>query len=207
MKKHNVWKWSITLLIACSIVLSGCSNSNNKPGTPSETPTSENNAGGTTTPDSSPDPTDEGNSTDNPTATDSPDSATDDEKTDDLKVISDRIQKKMDLALFEFTGEEIKDMFYLDSSQYAEGVFKGPLVNIKSSDLAIIKLNDPKDFEVVKEALTKRAEDIIQMFSSYLPDQYEFAKNYQIVQEGDYVLYSISHDQEALLKIFKDSLK
>jgi len=109
-------------------------------------------------------------------------------------------------ALIEVSGEQIKDFYYFDGAELLEeGIFKQAMMNVKATELVVVKLKSSKHYDAVKEGLTKRAEDIIETFSTYLPDQYEDAKNYQIVRNGNYVLFSISHDQEAIKKAFEAS--
>lgn len=195
-KQKNVWKSTAALVLACSIVLSGCgSQGNNNKGneevivTPSPTPPATELPEGP----SEEDVNGEENSVTNP---------------ESIAELVQQIEKEVDFAsMLDVTGDMIKDVYYLDSEQYVEeGVFHQAMMNVKASDLVIIKLKDKADFDQVKEALTKRAEDVIKQFSTYLPDQYENAKNYQIVQEGEYVLYSISHDQEKILSLFQNYL-
>lgn len=211
MKRHHVWKWTATLLLACSIVLSGCSSNkgNNSEVVPTETPASENGSGNAVAPEDSnnSEAGQNGNAENTPdTDAGADNSAT--EKAKGLQGIVQQINENVEMPpMTELDGDAIKDTFYLEADQYAEGVFLIAMMNIKATDMAIIKLNDADDFDTIKEALTKRAEDVIKTFSTYLPDQHEDAKNYQIVQEGEYVLYSISHDQEKVLETFKAALK
>ncbi|MDF2837834.1 MAG: hypothetical protein K0Q63_3474 [Paenibacillus sp.] len=108
--------------------------------------------------------------------------------------------------LIEVSGDQIKDYYYFDGSELLDGgVFKQALMNTKATELVVVKLKSGEHYDAVKEGLTKRAEDIIKTFSTYLPDQHEDAKNYQIVRNGNYVMLSISHDQDAVKKAFEAS--
>lgn len=192
-KQKYVWKSTAALVIACSVVLSGCGSQGSNNGneevvvTPSPTPPVTESPSGPTEEDVS----DEGSSVTEP------------------ETIAELIQQIEDevgfASMMDVTGDMIKDIYYMDSDEYVEeGVFHQAMMNVKANDLVIIKLKDATNFDKVKDALTKRAEDVIKQFSTYLPDQHENAKNYQIVQEGEYVLYSISHNQEKILSLFQD---
>lgn len=110
--------------------------------------------------------------------------------------------------LIEVSGDQIKDSYYFDGSELlAGGVFKQALMNTKATELVVVKLKSADHYDAVKEGLTKRAEDIIKTFSTYLQDQHEDAKNYQILRNGNYVMLSISHDQDAIKKAFEASFK
>lgn len=119
--------------------------------------------------------------------------------------IFEKINTEVELPMLgEVTGSMIKDVYYIDADTYFEdAVFMRSMMNVKATDIAIVKLKDVNDYATVKDAFTKRAEDVIKTFSTYLPDQHEDAKNYQIKQIGNYVLYSISHDQDAIYKVFE----
>jgi len=192
-KQKFVWKSTAAVILACTIILSGCGNqdqnkgNNHSTGTPSPTPP--------VTDQQSVDPGD--------------DDQKEEESTTESSSISDlvkEIEEKVEFPMMgDASGDMIKDLYHLDADQYIEeGQFRMAMMNVKATDLVIVKLKDEADFDSVKEALTKRAEDVINQFSTYLPDQYEDAKNYQIVQDGKYVLYSISHDQEKVLSQFKN---
>ncbi|HIW32991.1 MAG TPA: DUF4358 domain-containing protein [Candidatus Paenibacillus intestinavium] len=126
-----------------------------------------------------------------------------------LNDISEQIINDVQFSsMMDVSGEMISDVFYMDSDKYVEdGIFQVAMMNVKAADLAIIKLKNESDYDAVKTALTKRAEDVQASFEKYLQDQYENAKNYQIVRHGKYVLYSISHDQKKVLEIFESYVK
>ncbi|MFD0588942.1 DUF4358 domain-containing protein [Paenibacillus sp. GCM10027627] len=123
--------------------------------------------------------------------------------------IVDKILADVQLpALLSVTGDAVEDWYYFKASDYiSEGSFNQAMMNTKATELVVVKLKSEKHYDAVKEGLTKRAEDIIDIFSRYLPDQYEDAKNYQILRNGNYVLLSISHDQEAVKKAFESFFK
>jgi len=123
--------------------------------------------------------------------------------------IVDKIKEEVELPmLMSVSGEQVKDSYYFDPSELiAEGSYNQAMMNTKATELVVVKLTSDKHYDAVKEGLTKRAEDIIKTFSQYLPDQHEDAKNYQIVRQGNYVMLSISHDQEAIKKVFDSFFK
>ena len=147
--------------------------------------------------------------TEKPVATPKPTAKPEQSTSVNLDDISEQIINDVQFAsMMNVSGEMISDVFYLDSDKYVEdGIFQVAMMNVKAADLAIIKLKNESDYDTVKTALTKRAEDVQATFEKYLQDQYENAKNYQIVRHGKYVLYSISHDQKKVLEIFESYVK
>ncbi|GKU76298.1 DUF4358 domain-containing protein [Paenibacillus sp. L3-i20] len=155
----------------------------------------------------SPKPTEKPTPTDKPKPKPTPDP----ESADTIKVsdIMDKILADVQLpVLMEATGEQIKDSYYFDPADLvADGVYNQAMMNTKATELVVVKLKSLKNYEDVKAGLTKRAEDIIETFSTYLQDQYEDAKNYQIIRNGNYVLLSISSDQEGIKTAFESFFK
>lgn len=186
------------------MVLSGCGNNNsNNAENPTPTPeiTADNGAGN-----------DNGQANESDTDTEQPETDASTEGQSDVTItqsIIDQIQKDIEFPVMgPVPNDLISEMYYINpGTDIANGSFQSALMNVKATDLVVIELKDEADFDTIKEALTKRAEDVIQSFSSYLPDQYEDAKNYQIVQKGKYVLYSISHDQQKVLESFENQVK
>ncbi|MDQ0114801.1 DUF4358 domain-containing protein [Paenibacillus harenae] len=105
-------------------------------------------------------------------------------------------------------GDRIKDVYGIEADTLlSDAVFMQAMMNTKATELVVVKLKSDKDYDAVKESLDKRAASIIKTFETYLQDQYEEAKNYQILRNGNYVMLSISNDQESIAEIFNDFFK
>ncbi|MDQ0063414.1 DUF4358 domain-containing protein [Paenibacillus harenae] len=105
-------------------------------------------------------------------------------------------------------GDRIKDVYGIEAGTLlSDAVFMQAMMNTKATELVVVKLKSDKDYDAVKESLDKRATSIIKTFETYLQDQYEEAKNYQILRNGNYVMLSISNDQESIAEIFNDFFK
>ncbi|MDQ0112486.1 DUF4358 domain-containing protein [Paenibacillus harenae] len=100
-------------------------------------------------------------------------------------------------ALMELQGDMLAQMYYLDAALLDQYTIMTPMMNIKTNEVAIIKVKDAKDVPAVEEAIKKRAGDVQKQFETYLQDQYENAKNYKLVTKGKYVLFVISDSAEA----------
>lgn len=100
-------------------------------------------------------------------------------------------------ALMELQGDMLTQMYYLDAALLDQYTIMTPMMNIKTNEVAIIKVKDAKDVPAVEEAIKKRAGDVQKQFETYLQDQYENAKNYKLVTKGKYVLFVISDSAEA----------
>lgn len=105
-------------------------------------------------------------------------------------------------AMLELTTEQVKEIYNIDPEKLEEYAIRIPMMNVKTNEIAILKLKNEADVPEVEEALKKRAESVQKQFETYLPDQYENAKNYQLVTKGNYVLFVISEQADELVKVY-----
>lgn len=105
-------------------------------------------------------------------------------------------------ALMELQAEQVKDLYTLNTDKLEEFSIRIPMMNIKTNEIAVFKVKDEKDVAEVEEAVKARAEAVQKQFETYLPDQYENAKNYKVVANGKYVLFVISDQADELVKIY-----
>ncbi|WP_054954647.1 DUF4358 domain-containing protein [Paenibacillus dakarensis] len=115
------------------------------------------------------------------------------------KMLTDIQQPK----LMELDDETVKQQYHLDPALLEEYSVRIPLMNVKSNEISVLKVKDAKDLPAVEEAVKQRAADVQKSFEQYLPDQYENAKNYKLVTKGNYVLFVISEEADALVKSFE----
>lgn len=78
------------------------------------------------------------------------------------------------------------------------------MVIVKSDSIIVMRVND---MEKAKEGLAKFHEGQLKIWESYLPDQYEKAKNNVTGSEGDYLYYVTSDAQEEVLAVIREQLK
>ena len=105
-------------------------------------------------------------------------------------------------SLMELSAQEVKDVYNLDLDKIEDYSIRIPLMNIKTNEIAIVKVKDAVHVADVEAALKQRAENVMKQFEQYLPDQYEQAKNYKLVTKGNYVLLVISDKADELVKIY-----
>jgi|GEM_PF-777000 len=188
-------------------ILSGCGNNSNannagasspsatQPGVSS--PSAE--PGQTTTPPSASFPASPSPSSSQPSADPAP-------NPDELKAsdITTKLTSDIEMgALLTLDAQGVKDMYGLDVTAYADSMFMPAMMNISSAEIAVVKLKTDKQYDEVKAAMENRAKAIQKTFEQYLQDQYQASKNYQILRSGDFVLFSITKDQEKVKEIFE----
>ncbi|RJE89063.1 DUF4358 domain-containing protein [Paenibacillus sp. 1011MAR3C5] len=127
---------------------------------------------------------------------------------DSAKGIVDAILNKVEQpAQAPIEGDMVKDLYHLDPSILADYSIMTPLMNVKTNEVAVLRVKDAKDVATVEEAVKKRAADVQKQFETYLQDQYENAKNFQVVKKGDYVLFVISESADDIVSEFNTLVK
>ena len=113
------------------------------------------------------------------------------------------ITDKHEFSAFMPLDEDMMAEFYhLDAALLEDYVANMPLMIVRSDELTILKVKDVADVDTVKASLEERAADAMRSFESYLIDQYEKAENYKLVTQGNYILFTIADDVDAVVKTF-----
>ncbi|WP_150106584.1 DUF4358 domain-containing protein [Paenibacillus sp. JDR-2] len=102
----------------------------------------------------------------------------------------------------ELDADGVKNLYHLDPALLEAYSINTPLMNVKTNEVAVLKVKDAKDLETVKKAVEQRAADVQKQFESYLPDQYENAKNYKTAVQGSYVLFVIDEHADEMAAAF-----
>ena len=100
------------------------------------------------------------------------------------------------------TMDLIDTYFGINRENVVNAVGKIPSMNVHSSMYIIIEAKDGKA-EDVKAELNTYAENYEQMWSTYLPDQYELVKNRRLGSTGNYVYLIIAENAEELENLIK----
>jgi soluble cytochrome b562 len=100
--------------------------------------------------------------------------------------------------------EMVQDLYHLDPALLEDYMIKLPMMNIKTNEIAILKVKDTADLKAVQAAVEQRAADVQKQFEQYLPDQYENAKNYKLIIEGNTILFVISESADELVAAFNE---
>lgn len=57
--------------------------------------------------------------------------------------------------------------------------------------------------DTVKKGVEKRLENLKELWSQYLPDQYELVKNSVTYENGNYYFFIVGQDAEKILELIK----
>lgn len=121
-----------------------------------------------------------------------------------VAAIIEKLSSKIELdAFMELDAQQVEDMYGIDPEALLQDwKFMPAMMNISSHEITVVQLKSEEHYDEVAAAMEQRAQQIQKIFETYLPDQYEASKNYQIVRHGDFVLFTISHVQEEVKEIF-----
>ncbi|MBB6671538.1 DUF4358 domain-containing protein [Cohnella nanjingensis] len=119
------------------------------------------------------------------------------------KQMADEMAKQVEQPkLVDLEGDMVKKMYHLDPALLEDYAIRTPLMNVKTNEIAILKVKDAANVPTVEAAVKQRASDVQKQFETYHRDQYENAKNYKLVTKDNYVLFLISENPDALLKAY-----
>lgn len=201
----------LVMVIAMGISLAACGGNNNAAPTPTTAPTETpgNNGGNGNA------GTDEGE--ENPGTGEDADGNEDNNGNEGAEepaeegsarhLMNQLVDKNDRPAFIEADDQMLKDMYELDAAMLDDYIVLMPMMNISTTEFAIFKIKDAKDVAAVEEGVKKRAEAVQKSFESYLPDQYENAKNYKFVAQGEFVLFTIAKDADDVAAKFQEIAK
>jgi hypothetical protein len=104
--------------------------------------------------------------------------------------------------LVELESAMVEQLYHLDPALLEDYTIRTPMMNVKTNEIAILKVKDAQDVAAVEAAVKQRADDVQKQFETYLQDQYENAKNYKLVVKGNYVLFVISESADDFVNAF-----
>jgi predicted nucleotidyltransferase len=120
------------------------------------------------------------------------------------KEMADQVLEQFEQpALMEMPADMIQTLYHLDPALLDQYTIRMPLMNMKTNEIAILKVKEAKDIAAVETAVKQRAADVQKQFETYLQDQYENAKNYKLVTKGNYVLFVISENADEIVKVLE----
>ncbi|KUO78427.1 MAG: hypothetical protein APF81_16895 [Desulfosporosinus sp. BRH_c37] len=79
--------------------------------------------------------------------------------------------------------------------------------NIKSDEIAILKVKDSGNVENVKNKITKRIDKQLKSFNGYLPNEYYLIQHNTVKVKGNYVIFIVSKDAEKVSNAFDEAFK
>ena len=125
----------------------------------------------------------------------------------DLNTIYEQITEDNDLGDMEsFDAKEIKKNFGFNINDYGEAFYYGHVSIMDCECLLVIKLYNEDNASYVIDAIKAKREQLKKLFQSYAPEQYELLTNSLLTNKGQYIIYAVSENPDAIEKSFIESI-
>lgn len=129
-------------------------------------------------------------------------------KEDKITYISlEQLDKKIETTEeFDFSKMQVLDIektsatIFIDSSKINNVIGRVPIINTKSSMYIVIQA-DKENIQEIKLALESYATEYEEQWRTYLPDQYELAKNRKIGIYDNYVYMIVSENPDKIVEL------
>jgi succinylglutamate desuccinylase len=102
------------------------------------------------------------------------------------------------------TAQQLYDLSFDGLEEY-EIYVSGTLAT--ANELTVMKLANADAVAAARKSIESRISDQTSNYENYRPDELFRIKNAIIVEKGNYILFSVSEDNETVKKLFEDSLK
>ena len=127
----------------------------------------------------------------------------------DLTKISDTIYEKVENGELEIgmmsenlDATALKDLYDLDINDLQSYDVRMALINVQANEIAMFEAKDGK-IDTIKKGVEKRIENLKELWSQYLPDQYELVKNAQTYENGNYYFFVVRADAKEIIDMIK----
>lgn len=104
------------------------------------------------------------------------------------------------------TARYFKKYYDLNAADYEDILYYAPVSNMDAEELLVVKLKNTEQAEALSEAILKRQATKEQSFDGYAPEQYALAQDYILDVQGNYVLFVIDPNAEAIDAAFAGAL-
>lgn len=104
------------------------------------------------------------------------------------------------------TTRYFKKYYDLNAADYEDILYYAPVSNMDAEELLVVKLKDTEQADELSDAILKRQKSKEQSFDGYAPEQYALAQKYILDVQGNYVLFVIDPDAEAIDAAFAGAL-
>jgi hypothetical protein len=109
-------------------------------------------------------------------------------------------------GLMYLTAEDLEFLLGLTSDKVAEFVVGYPSFMTSASQVIVLKAAEGQE-TAVKEAMTTYMTNLQQQWDMYLPDQAELVRNHVETTIGDYLVYIVSSNNNAVLEAIESCAK
>lgn len=102
-----------------------------------------------------------------------------------------------EMATMDVDEEILSTLFQIEPELVTESIGKLPMMNVQASMYLVVKASSG-NVDKVKEKVDEYFKSYDELWSRYLPDQYDLVKNKKMGVKGDYVYLIICEDAEEI---------
>ncbi len=133
--------------------------------------------------------------------------ASNQESQTDFQTMSAAVTAAADLSsMAEGSNQTLKRLYGLDAGDYDGVLLYYPSINMGAEELLLLKLSEPDQQEIVKEAISQRLSAQLDSFEGYGVEQCAMLERSIIEVQGNYILFVSAEDPSAVQEAFLDAL-
>ena len=126
----------------------------------------------------------------------------------DVAAFADKVAESVDFGdeLLAVPEKIISDYYTLPDGVESCKIYVSA-TSATASELAAFKCKDENAVKAVKSAVETRIEEQTASYENYRPDEKFRLENAVILTEGNYLVFAVSNDNDAVSKLFTEALK
>lgn len=106
----------------------------------------------------------------------------------------------------EYSATDIKAEFGININDYKGVAYYGHDSVMDCETLLVVCLNDKSQGDAIIATISEQRDELIKLFQSYAPDQYELLRGSVLVQKDKYILYVVDQDAKEVEAAFIDCI-
>lgn len=106
----------------------------------------------------------------------------------------------------EYSPIEIKEKFGININEHRGVAYFGYTSVMDCDTLLVVCLQDEAQGKVIIDTINEERDELMKLFQSYAPEQYELLRSSVLIQKDRYLLYVVSPDAKAIETAFVDCI-
>lgn len=122
--------------------------------------------------------------------------------------IEDQMKQSVKLdKLKKGDAHKLKKLYDLGTEQVEDFLLYTASSNVRSDEIAVIKVKDESQIDSIKARITQRVDAQAVKFKDYRPDEYALVEKHVLKVKSHYILFAVSADAEQIEKAFDTALE
>ena len=116
------------------------------------------------------------------------------------------VSKNQQPDMMDLDPDLLMEMYSIDAASLDAYLCKMPLMNTQATEYFFAKVKDGQ-MDAVKTALENRQAALEKQWEHYLPEQLELVQNYQLMDNGQYIMFAVTYEYDQMAGIFSEVTK